>query len=477
MRWRRLVSWPRPRGSIRRFAALWMATLLALLSVLDFALSYPRAAHEQSMARDKALARVAAGYLRSLRAHDADTSRIPASVFREELGIEEPPTLFFRISNARGEWVGGDKGLKASAAERQQASMQPVLFDGEVNGQPCRVAAVRDYLLVRAEAEPVVVHVAEPLAARVAARRQLMRSMVLHQSIRLAVVLLVAWAVMRVALQPLASLSAELKQRRPHDLTPVGEDRPEELRPLLQTLNELLAAQQASVDHQRKFLADASHQLRTPIAVLRTQLQGLLGGQTSADDTLPKMLLTIDRASSLTNQLLSMAKLDQLARRADWVTVDLDTVARDVSLEFAPLIGRKRLDFSLQSGPLKLSTDPWLLGELVRNLLSNAIQHSGKGGALGIVVRHWRHEAEMIVWDHGGGVDEHVLHRLFEPFNAAKGGTGIGLGLSICRQIADSMGASVELFNRIEAGKVVGVDAIVRWPLHDPARVEKPCHA
>ena len=114
--------------------------------------------------------------------------------------------------------------------------------------------------------------------------------------------------------------------------------------------------------------------------------------------------------------------------------------------------------------PVMLQSDAWLLGELLRNLLSNAVHHSPVAGELGIVLRYLRDEVELIVWDRGGGVEESVKQRLFEPFAASKGGTGIGLGLSICRQIALALSAQVDLFNRVELGQVSGVDAVVRWP-------------
>ncbi len=451
--------------SMRRFIVLGIALILSALALLDGLLAYGAAEKALDETRDRALVRIAAGYLRALRAQDADTSRIPASVFREETGDDDTPELRFRVSDSHGVLMGGDPQLRfpADKAVRDRL-VQAALYDDGAPGDRWRVAAVKDFILTRAQAEPVVVQVAESHAARIASAHMLGVAIAGRQALRLGVALALVYAVVMLGLRPLEALRAELARRSEHDFTPVPEQRPRELVPLVGSLNALLLAQQSAVDEQRKFLADASHQLRTPIAVLRTQVQGLLLGQTDAADTLPKMLRTIDRATALTNQLLAMAKVEQLVRRGDWTEVQLDQVARDVALEFAPLIARKRLDFSLQAAPMQLRTDSWMLGELVKNLLSNAIHHSKKGGALGIVVRQFKHETEMIVWDHGGGVDESMLGRLFEPFNASKSGTGIGLGLSICRQIADSMNATVDIFNRIEAGEVVGVDAVVRWP-------------
>jgi signal transduction histidine kinase len=188
-------------------------------------------------------------------------------------------------------------------------------------------------------------------------------------------------------------------------------------------------------------------------------------GELGVNETLTKMLATVDRSSVLVRQILSMAKVEQLVAKAEWQSVNLEEVARDVSLECGPLIARKGLDFSFEAVPVHLKTDPWMLGELLRNLMSNAIHHSPRGGALGLVVRVLPAQAEIIVWDNGGGIDESVRDRLFEPFQSASGAAGVGLGLSICRQIGQSMRAQVNLYNRVQDERVVGVDAVVRWPL------------
>lgn len=260
---------------------------------------------------------------------------------------------------------------------------------------------------------------------------------------------------------PIRSLRQAVKHRQPLAQAEV----PEEWQPLLESLHNAMSEQRHAIDRQRTFLADASHQLRTPFAVLRAQLQGMQSGELGVNETLTKMLATVDRSSVLVRQILSMAKVEQLVAQAEWQSVNLEEVARDVSLECGPLIARKGLDFSFEAVPVHLKTDPWMLGELLRNLMSNAIHHSPRGGALGLVVRVLPAQAEIIVWDNGGGIDESVRDRLFEPFQSASGAAGVGLGLSICRQIGQSMRAQVNLYNRVQDERVVGVDAVVRWPL------------
>ena len=278
-----------------------------------------------------------------------------------------------------------------------------------------------------------------------------------------ALVVVAAWA-LRAALRPLRALSRDLNSRSSGDAPLLNTQQPRELLPLVRTMNQMLEVERNNAEQQRKFVADASHQLRTPLAVLRTQLQALEINPSNALDAVPKMLRTVERSTNLANQLLSAAKVEQLARQGDWQPVNLAAVAREVALELSPLMARKRLAFTLDALPVVLQSDAWLLGELLRNLLSNAVHHSPVAGELGIVLRYLRDEVELIVWDRGGGVEESVKQRLFEPFAASKGGTGIGLGLSICRQIAVALSAQVDLFNRVELGQVSGVDAVVRWP-------------
>lgn len=458
------LSW---RKSIRRFVATGALLALLLLLVGDGWFSYQRAASRLAGQHDRALVRVTAAYAQALVAQGPTVAALPGRVLQEAMGLNQPPHLRFRVVDETGRLLVGEPDLPApppTAWDGLKGADSVALYDDKFRGDAVRVSALRLVLGHGAPASRVTAQVLEPYGGRLAAQGDLLREIVWRSAWLLLLAMLMIGAVMRLALRPLRQLMAELNGRLPTDHRLLAAERPEELAPLVQAMNQLLTVQQASVDQQRKFLADASHQLRTPLAVLRTQLQGLTSGQLDVKETLAKMLRTVERATGLANQLLSMAKVDQLARQGEWQPVDVEAVARDVVLEFAPLVARKRLDFSLESSPLLVQSDAWLLGELLRNLLSNAIHHSSKGAALGIVVRRLRGELELIVWDQGGGVDEAVRERLFEPFSASKGGTGIGLGLSICRQIAESMNASVALFNRVEAGRVIGVDAVVRWP-------------
>lgn len=282
-----------------------------------------------------------------------------------------------------------------------------------------------------------------------------------------ALAIALAWWWAGRSLAPLRRLVATVAARRPQETALLQHAPAPELEAIVRGLNSQWQQQQAALDQQQRFIAEASHQLRTPLAVLKTQLQGTIAGELLPAETLPKMLRTVDRASHLANQLLAKAKVDQKLHNAQWTDIDLQQIAGEVLVECAPLIARKRLDVSLEALPVRLRSDGWLVGELLRNLVANAIHQSLAGGSLGVVIRYLPTEVELLVWDNAGGIDEGVRERLFMPFESASGGTGVGLGLSICKQIAVSMQASLGLYNRLQNGVVVGVDAVVRWPLSD----------
>ena len=271
-----------------------------------------------------------------------------------------------------------------------------------------------------------------------------------------------AWAAGQLAARPWQTLGQALEQRDGEEDEPLPAQGAEDVRQSLDALNRWIGRRRDAVRRQRRLLGDASHQLRTPLAVLRTLLQGTAPQELGARQE--ELLRTVDRATGVVNEMLARLKLDQRrAERAPSALLRLDQAASEAALEFAPLIAARRLEFGLDAAPVEARADAWMLGELVRNLLANAIRHSPPDGALGIVVRMAHDGPELIVWDSGPGLGDGPRERLFEPFAAASG-SGIGLGLSICRELAQAMGARVELYNRTDGHRVIGVDAVVRWP-------------
>jgi two-component system sensor histidine kinase TctE len=368
-------------------------------------------------------------------------------------GVPMDAPLVRRNSRANGERLDGETALPAYAWPGELVQdAAPRLYYTRVGGDIARAAVV---LRRGSDGEPLVVQVAEPITRRLPGWATASSGAPLAFA---AGVLLMFGAAVVAAIRARRWIVRALSDFGGE--SPAQVEAPDELSATLDSIRELQRQQRQWVDEQRRFLADAAHQLRTPMAVLRTQLQSALDSDADPRPTLGEMLHTVERAAGLANQLLSLTRIEQLKRIGQLHPMMIGAVVHDAVVELSPLIAHQRLDFALEGDEFEAPADAVMLGELVRNLLANAIHHSPRGGRLGIVMRPAPFR-EVVVWDEGAGVDDDVKPRLFTPFSAARG--GVGLGLSICQQIGEAMGAQVRLYNRVEDGRTTGVDAVIAW--------------
>jgi two-component system sensor histidine kinase TctE len=452
------LRWRPQGGSLQRLLLVGLLVPLWALVALIAVVQVVQQAQFNAAAQDAAL-RMALTHWPAALPGDAGTTQEP---------IAGPaPGIWYRESSLDGERLAGSDALPRLPSSGVVVGEGLVHFYlAQVGHRLVRVAATLHQPVSGDGAgagTAVVRQVARPFTERLPNPTRLMgEGGGLRTVLLLALAMTaVAVAVARVASGWLEHASASLTQ--PGAGEPgQGYKGPSELAPAVQHFGELQQSQSRWIEAQRRFLADATHQMRTPMAVLRTQLQSAIAGDVHVVDALHQMLHTVDRASNLANQLLSLSKVEQLKRMGELPSVNLHAVAREAVMELAPLIAAKRLDFALD-GPEEMTApgDAALLGELMRNLLANAIHHTPVHGRLGVLLRNSTGRRELLVWDEGPGIDDAIRQRLFQPFSAGKG--GVGLGLSICRQIAESMGAEVTLFTRLDAGQVVGVDALVAW--------------
>ncbi|MGL5002890.1 MAG: sensor histidine kinase, partial [Casimicrobium sp.] len=249
----------------------------------------------------------------------------------------------------------------------------------------------------------------------------------------------------------------DMRARSDDALAPITTKTPRERRPVIDAMNEVMSRLRRLLDNRQRFVRDASHQLLTPLAVLKVQVQNARAGIVEPSQGFAEIEASIDRATRVANQMLSLTKVTELTETSedvsDRVTTDLVAVCRDIAVECSPLLSDKHLDFSLDGDdetaqPVRGAD--WLLRELLRNLLSNAIRHTPSGGAVGFVVEHDTHERRLLVWDSGPGLAPEQRQRLFQPFATGDRSTGVGLGLVICRDICGKIGATISLNNRAE---------------------------
>ena len=402
---------------------------------------------------------------------EGDAARLQANVPSAALEAFEADLrsrMAFRISTRQGLLLSGYDDLPMWHGE---IPMQPPyaalvdFYDGAFRGEPVRMAVLLQPVASGSGRDVAVVQVAETLEIRHALARQILWDTLARQAALIALIAATVIVVVQRATRPVRALSHELQARPDDDLRPIAApDAPRELQPLIAATNEHMRRQSDLLAQQQRFVRDASHQLRTPLAVLKAQVQSARRGDVAPPEALAEIEDTVDRATQLANQMLALAKVAQLQQQADVAPAQFDEVVRAVALDVAPLIAGKGLDFDLQTEPVTLRAHDWMLRELTRNLLHNAIRHTPAGGLLAITLVRAGGEARLTVADGGPGVAPELAERLFQPFSAGAGGTGSGLGLAICHEIVQTLGGRIQLVNRMHNGRVDGLDAIVTLP-------------
>ena len=166
--------------------------------------------------------------------------------------------------------------------------------------------------------------------------------------------------------------------------------------------------------------------------------------------------------------------MEQLRQQSAPPATRFDEVLRAVALEISPLIAQRDLDFGIHTEPALVQSHEWMLRELSRNLLHNAVRHAPPGSELTVDLRSDGRHVALTISDHGPGIDDELAARLFQPFSAGDVRTGSGLGLAICHEIVQALEGSIALTNRVQGHKVTGLDAVVRLPLPAPLTDSAP---
>jgi two-component system, OmpR family, sensor histidine kinase QseC len=303
----------------------------------------------------------------------------------------------------------------------------------------------------------VQVYVGERLASRASILWAVLRSTLWPMAVALPLLALVAWWAIRRGLQPLRRLGGLLTARQAQSLQPLRlEGSPAELNPMVEALNGLLQRIGTLVEGERRFTADAAHELRTPIAAIRTQAQVALN---ESDGTLRRHALQsaldgCDRATRLVEQLLTLSRLDANAA-APSHAADLAAVARQVLADVAPRAVAKGQALGLEAGEhCTVAADGTLLAVLVRNLVDNAVRYSPAGARVQVIVRRHAGRIVLRVEDSGPGVSAEVQERLGQRFfrPAGQAETGSGLGWSIVRRIAEVQRMDIEVGRSVALG-------------------------
>jgi len=499
----------------------WMLAPLLMLWPMSVALTWVVAAAIANKPYDRELgqlaqnlaetaaARLAAG-ARSSAVLTLELERSAAVILRSSgggegaLAVDEdgdvrpdpggPDRRWIQILGTRGELLAGEARLPVPFDDGLQGG-SVYIRDEQLGDDVVRVAAVR----LRNAAVPsaglmeavVLVQVAETLGARSRLATEIIKGVILPQFAILPVAVLLVWFALSRGIRPLADLQARIRSRKSDDLSPIAEGNvPLEVAPLVRSVNDLLHRLDASMTAQRHFLADAAHQLKTPLAGLRTQAE-LAGREldsgridaASLRHSLRQIAISSQRAAHMVNQLLAMARADDDGQKLRQQPLDLAAIVRAVVRDAVPRALERRLDLGYE-GPESSATgrasvvgEPVLLGELVRNLVDNALQYTPAGGAITARILREGDFWVLQVEDNGPGVPEDERERVFQPFYRVLGTLvdGSGLGLAIVREIAERHGGTVvvtDAFPDAVAAAAGGVGALFTVRL--PAASEPP---
>ncbi|CAN0242427.1 unnamed protein product, partial [Phaeothamnion confervicola] len=322
-----------------------------------------------------------------------------------------------------------------------------VAYDAPYRGGRIRVAA----LLVPCGAGTCTVKVAETRIKREMLSRDILIGSVLPQALLAVLTLVLVWFGVRRGLAPLARLSDEILERSPRDLRPIDEGgAPAEAKPLLAALNKLFDQVDEANRNQQRFLANAAHQLRTPLAGLQAHTELALAQPVpdACRAELEYVHSATIRTARLANQLLALARAEPGGYRpAGFSDFDLRQVVEECADEWVHRSLAKDVDLGFDLAPATVSGDAFLLRELLVNLIGNAVEYTQPGGHVTVRTGFAEGHAFLEVEDDGPGIPAEERGRVQERFYRLPGtaGTGSGLGLAIVREIALAHGARVEI--------------------------------
>lgn len=473
--------WPRTL-SLRRYLLSGILLPIGIFVVFNTVSLYRQALGAVNTAYDRTLLASAKSISEQLDVKGYDEASelralVPHSAL-EAFEADNQSHMYYRVSSLHGEMVSGYAELpfwRGKIPDKPPFAALVDFYDAQFRGQDVRVAVLLQPVASAQGRGMAVIQVAETLELRHALTHQILWNTLQRQAILVAVIAAVVVVVVQRATRPVRRLSEALQARPEDQLTPISApDAPRELQPLVDATNQVMLRLQHLLDHQKRFVRDTAHQLRTPLAVLKVQVQSALRGDIDARQALLDISHTVDRATLLANQMLALAKVEQLRQQPGATTVDLGETTRAVALDLSPLVAERNLDFSMETTATPVRAHDWMLRELTRNLLHNAIKHSPDGAPLVVKVAVEDGQAMLSVSDTGPGIDDALRQRLFQPFSAGNARTGSGLGLAICHEIVAALGGEIALHNRTGPERAAGLDATVRLPLATDRHTPSP---
>ncbi len=362
------------------------------------------------------------------------------------LYYDEYDQVYSQVKWADGDVIAGNSDIPPPAG--RHAVGKPIFHNGVFKGKPVRIASLYIPVDTGSGSREVLVQTAETLDKRDILGREITSGVMASQLVLILLAAISVWIGVGRGLAPLQRIRHAIGSRSHRDLSPVAEgNAPHEIQPLLHSINELLLRLNQTLEAQQRFVADAAHQLRTPLAGLITQSEYALRAANAAEQqhALAQIRTSAERANRLVHQLLTLARSEaSSARPAVFENIDLDRLLREQASEWAPVAMHKEIDigYESQAPGTAVAGNAVLLREMMSNLLDNAIRYTPRGGKVTVRLSDPVHPL-IAVEDNGPGIPVEARERVFERFYRLpdSASDGSGLGLAIVREIARIHGA------------------------------------
>ncbi|HEX7888468.1 MAG TPA: sensor histidine kinase N-terminal domain-containing protein [Ramlibacter sp.] len=439
----------------------WMLTPLLLLWPVSLALTWLVAQSIAGKPFDRALEYNVQAIAQLVTVQNQRAAFSLPQPAREILRADDSDQVYYQVLGSRGELLSGERDLPPPPEDERLLPGETRLRDDEMRGLDVRVA----YTWVKVDApgaQPVLVQVAETREKRSVLATEIIKGVMLPQLVILPLAVLLVWLALVRGIKPLSELEERIRARKPDDLSPLDEKVvPLEVAPLVSSVNDLLTRLKGSIATQKRFLADAAHQLKTPLAGLRMQADLAQREQFNAEElkqSLKQIGRSSMRATHTVNQLLALARAESSGKTLVRQPCDLAALAIEAVRDTVPRAMEKRLDLGYDgaepgSAGVKLQGHPTLLKEMIRNLLDNAVNYTPSSAQQpGVVTARvladpFGRVLVLQVEDTGPGIPEAERELVFQPFYRTLGTNvdGSGLGLPIVLEIARQHGATIEL--------------------------------
>jgi two-component system, OmpR family, sensor histidine kinase TctE len=457
-----------PAGrSLRRHLLAWLLLPQLVLWLAATAVTYNVAVRYADRANDHGLYLSSRALARQVKPIDSGLFVDFPRAAKDIIEADPDDRVYYMVSSPPGEFILGNHKLPPPNAADALHPDRPTFYDGQVDIPGGTTVQVRVAAILLDYGEPslqrrMLVQVAKSRVSREALARSILIDTLLPLSVLVLAMSALVWAGVRTGLAPLARLREAVSGRGPNDLAPIElQSAPEEVRDLAVAVNTLLAAVHASVVEQRRFISDAAHQLRTPLAGLKSQSELALKETTdpALRARLERVRESATRSAHLVTQLLTLARAEpESLATLGRSRFDLRRLVQDLTAEMVPRALGEGIDLGLDGGdtpddtplpPLTLEGNALLIRESIVNLIDNAIRYAGRGTEITVRVRPDPHLPEMVlveVEDTGPGLPLALHEQVFDRFfRGTNEGRGCGLGLAIVKEIVERHHGRVRL--------------------------------